>query len=71
MRICSGKSMTDDEWMNFSKVVNCNFMKCMAGMGIAGNGRCCNGGNWTDADCSEFMDYETWQKKCQKLGDIE
>lgn len=64
--LCTGTSMSDDEWVNWSEVVKCNFRDCNARTGLAGNGRCFNRGDWTDADCPQFTDEATWLEEWRK-----
>lgn len=36
------------------KGVNCQWIKCIAGMGLAGRGICFKGGNWRLAKCPKY-----------------
>jgi len=58
--------MSDEEWVNFGAVVKCNFVKCNAGMGLAGKGSCFNHGDYTDADCQQFTDEKVWLEEWRK-----
>lgn len=48
------------EIINFQEakeeVILCNFLKCYAGMGVAGDGRCFLGGNKYNKNCKKFVD---------------
>lgn len=50
--------MTDLEHENFRYVVKCDWLRCAAGMGLAGNGNCSFRGNWKDKDCVMFITDE-------------
>jgi len=41
----------------------CNFMDCVAGMGLAGRGICLLGGDWLDLNCPKFEDEDEWLEK--------
>lgn len=41
----------------FEGNVNCDWLNCMAGMGIAGSGICFLRGEWDNAECPQFR-YE-------------
>jgi hypothetical protein len=47
-------------------IKQCNFMKCFAGMGVAGNGQCFLGGDPQDPNCPKFKDekeaLEEWRQ---------
>jgi hypothetical protein len=38
--------------------IKCNFIKCAAGMGVAGSRYCFLGGDYTKIDCPQFKDEE-------------
>jgi hypothetical protein len=42
--------------------ITCNYLKCLAGMGIAGNGVCFLGGNGKN-NCDKFEDEQEFLKK--------
>ena len=41
----------------------CPFLKCLAGMGVAGNGCCFLRGNPDDPECVEFIDEEMFLRE--------
>lgn len=43
--------------------IKCNYIKCIAGEGLAGNGSCFLCGNPKDEDCMIFIDSEYYQNK--------
>ncbi len=45
----------------------CNFLKCLAGQGLAGMGVCFLKGDWADPDCRKFEDEETWIEKRRQI----
>ena len=48
--------------------IKCNYLKCLAGMGIAGNGCCFLGGN-AKSNCKKFIDEEEQFKKWEIEND--
>ena len=38
--------------------IRCNFIDCLAGMGLAGSGRCFLNGAWWMECCGNFIDEE-------------
>lgn len=44
----------------------CNFLKCAAGMGIAGNGHCYLNGDATKKNCEQFVPDEDFQSEQEK-----
>ena len=46
--------------------IKCNYLKCNAGTGLAGRGRCFNHGDFTDENCKQFTDEETWLEEWRK-----
>ncbi len=38
----------------------CNFLKCLAGQGLAGMGVCFLKGDWTNPNCPKFEDEAEW-----------
>ncbi len=38
----------------------CNFLKCLAGLGLAGMGVCFLKGDWADPDCPKFEEEAEW-----------
>jgi hypothetical protein len=49
--------------INEYSVIRCNFLKCSAGMGVAGNLTCCRHGDYTNPDCPRFQDEDTFLKE--------
>lgn len=56
----------------------CDFLKCLAGMGLAGMGTCFLGGNWANPNCEKFMDQTAWylegllsERMSQYAGEVE
>ena len=43
--------------------LKCNFLECLAGLGIAGNGVCFLGGTPDRKQCKQFIDEKKWLKK--------
>ena len=41
----------------------CNFVKCYAGMGVAGDGICFLKGDSTNPDCPNFLDEDEENKR--------
>jgi hypothetical protein len=37
-----------------SRLWKCNWLGCINGVGLAGNGWCCSRGNWADKNCIYF-----------------
>lgn len=52
-------NMTDLEHENFRYVVQCDWIRCAAGMKLAGSGRCSLDGDWRDGDCPMFVKDDT------------
>ena len=46
----------------------CPFLKCLAGMGVAGSGHCFLSGNPDDWVCSEFIDELIYLSKREERG---
>ena len=59
--------MSDAEWMAWQKKdghgVKCKWLECYAGTGLAGNGTCFAGGDWTREDCPEYKNEIEWIKE--------
>lgn len=45
---------------NCNKLINCNFIDCAAGMGVAGNQNCFLNGDFMDENCNKFIDEDEW-----------
>lgn len=43
--------------------IRCDFLTCMAGMGVAGNRHCFLRGDWRRADCSKYINEEKWLRR--------
>lgn len=43
----------------------CNFIDCLAGLGLAGMGVCFLRGDWADLDCPKFKDEVEWVKNME------
>ena len=50
--------LTDEEFKNWRSVVKCNWLKCYAGLGLAGHGTCFACGNPRIENCPEFKDED-------------
>lgn len=48
---------------NEFKAIKCNYMKCYAGMGVAGMLNCFLGGDYKDPNCTKFIDEEQELKR--------
>ena len=46
--------------------ISCPYIKCAAGMGLAGNRYCFLDGDYTDSLCGCFEDEEEFLKKCNR-----
>ena len=42
----------------WESLIKCNYIKCAAGHGVSGNGKCFLGGYITSKHCSKFRDEE-------------
>jgi hypothetical protein len=56
------RPLTDDEFIRFSKVVKCNWLKCAGGLGLAGNGCCSFRGDYDNEYCSKFITDSDYDK---------
>lgn len=50
-------------YKNHKEELKCNFLKCLAGLGVAGNEVCFLGGTPNKKECKQFIDEEEWLKK--------
>ena len=51
-------------WMPVDGQAKCDFVHCMAGMGLAGNGHCFLNGEWWNPKCPQFKrDVEEKEEK--------
>jgi len=55
--------MNDHEFENFRKFVKCNWHRCAAGMGMAGQGKCVFNGMWNQTECPHFISDEEYEKR--------
>lgn len=56
------RALTDDEFLDFRRVVKCRWLDCVHGMGLAGRGDCSGvGAKWDEEKCPAFT-YR-WQEK--------
>lgn len=58
--------MTNEQFENWRSVVKCNWLKCAHGMGLAGNGCCSMRGDFTNANCPQFVDEDEYIKEWKK-----
>jgi hypothetical protein len=54
--VCGGSYLPEDE------TAKCNWLYCVAGMGLAGSGRCFLWGDPRNPYCPKFEDEETWEE---------
>ena len=40
--------------------IDCDYLNCLAGMGLSGNGCCFLGGNAEDKNCIKFENEDEW-----------
>lgn len=57
------RTMTDDEFLDFGNVVKCKWITCAGGMGLSGCGRCSFRGDFTDENCTKFIEEEEYTDK--------
>lgn len=43
---------------NIDKLIKCDYVNCIAGMGVAGRHKCILGGDLMDLDCKNFISEE-------------
>jgi len=43
--------------------VECNWLECAGGMGLAGHGFCSFRGDWSDPNCQDFITNEAYERK--------
>ena len=60
------RPLTDIEYDAFGTYVKCPWLKCAAGMGMAGRGDCCFSGRWDRKDCAKFQAEEDFLAEGQK-----
>lgn len=61
-----GDSMDNYKFPEEDDKILCNYIKCAAGMGLAGNGNCFLRGEWDNSNCPKFQDEEEFQKKMKE-----
>jgi len=50
-------------WMPANQRAKCDFIHCMAGMGLAGNGCCFLNGEWWKENCPQFKREELEERR--------
>lgn len=49
--------------MYIENEIKCPYIKCAAGMGVAGNRNCFLGGDYTNPECNKFQDEDEFLKE--------
>jgi hypothetical protein len=64
------RPLNSEEWLrwneNTDSVVNCNYIDCAAGMGLAGNGCCFLAGEWDNPDCPQYIKEEDFEEQMKE-----
>jgi len=63
MKTRKTSTLSDEEYCNFRKHIKCNWIKCYAGLGLAGRGLCIANGNPRTENCRKFIDEEEYIRK--------
>jgi len=50
--------------------VKCNYIKCAAGMGVAGDRICFLKGNWHNPNCKKFIEIDNFLEDLKEKGKI-
>lgn len=61
--------MSINDQSEFDKI-KCNYLKCYAGMGVAGRLNCFLGGDYTDKNCKNFKDEEEELERLRKENKV-
>lgn len=51
---------------DYDDKIKCNYIKCAAGMGVAGMGDCFLGGDFTNKNCDKFKDEDEFLKEWEE-----